>query len=223
MDDQNIFVVRKAYDDSDFAGCFVYKPEQKLAAVLINSNNQELRQRFTAAHEYGHFLCHRGKAAHAVFRDSGAYVVVDGKGEFTKKEVSERFADLFAKSFLVPKEELESFLEKCCDGNAPLEMEAAVRAQVYFGVSKLCILNCLQNYGLIKADKRQELESGEKKWKDTLRSLGYQNTKMNLVLPPRYREMTFKAYEKKEIGISKLAELLSITVPEAQDQLTVTN
>lgn len=220
LDHQNIFVIRKSYKDADFSGCLVYKPEKQLAAMIINANDNEFRQNFSAAHEYGHFLCHRDKAANAVFRDSGSFVVVDDQKEFKKKDPDERFVDLFAKSLLVPRASLESFLMQCC--GEKVDMEAAVRAQIYFAVSKSCILNCLQNYGFISDYKRREFEKLQPEWRGIKRWLGYNYQAVkseSIQLPQRYKEMALRAYNNDQIGISKLAELLFMPVVETQDFL----
>lgn len=81
----------------DFSGLLIRKDSSAL--IGVNSNEADVRQRFTIAHELGHFTLHPRKDAFVDYRNN-------------KKEImrtpAERHADMFAAALLMPR----SFLEK---------------------------------------------------------------------------------------------------------------
>ena len=64
------------------------------ACIAINSQHPEERRRWSAAHGYAHFLAHRYKAEVTI------------EHGYRRQPESERFADAFARYFLMPTEGL---------------------------------------------------------------------------------------------------------------------
>lgn len=103
-------------------------------AILVNINDSITRQRFTIAHEVGHFLIHKGQqfvdefnAGETFYRD----------GEDTKEE---REANYFAACLLMPADKLVSIWPDCKDPK-----DAANR----FNVSEVSMTYRLKNLGIL--------------------------------------------------------------------------
>jgi len=97
--------------DNDLSG-FLYR-DHKAKNVIIGANKSHHpnRQRFTIAHELGHYLLHEGELVH-LDSDRGAFMLnlrdsVSSKGE----DNDEREANLFAAELLMPAKFLKQELE----------------------------------------------------------------------------------------------------------------
>jgi Zn-dependent peptidase ImmA (M78 family) len=98
--------------DNDLSG-FLYR-HQKSNSVIIGANKSHHpnRQRFTIAHELGHYLLHEGELVH-LDSDRGAFMLnlrhrASSKGE----DNDEREANLFAAELLMPAKFLRQELEE---------------------------------------------------------------------------------------------------------------
>jgi Zn-dependent peptidase ImmA (M78 family) len=97
-------VVHKLLDDETSA-FLVIKDDQ--ATIAVNKNHHQNRQRFSIAHELGHYCLHRGDSAVfvdtklAFFRNANS-----SRGEF-KNEIA---ANAFAAELLMPEKFLEEYL-----------------------------------------------------------------------------------------------------------------
>ncbi len=80
----------------EFSGLLIRKD----GAALIGVNNSEapVRQRFTIAHELGHYYLHPNKDTFVDYRDNK-------KGEISTPR--EREADIFAAALLMPRDQIE--------------------------------------------------------------------------------------------------------------------
>lgn len=86
------------------------------ATIGVNSNQHRVRQRFTIAHEFGHFLLHEGIVEHV---DHGYRITPRGEGPYDVRvnyrspvssqatDVEEIEANFFAASLLMPHSLLE--------------------------------------------------------------------------------------------------------------------
>jgi Zn-dependent peptidase ImmA (M78 family) len=81
---------------ADFSGLLIRKNGRAL--IGVNSSEAPVRQRFTIAHEIGHFILHPRQDAFVDFRKG------TGKGEV--KPPRERHADMFAAALLMPRKTL---------------------------------------------------------------------------------------------------------------------
>jgi len=80
----------------DFSGLLLRKDGRAL--IGVNSSEAPVRQRFTIAHEIGHFILHPRKDAFVDYRKES----VKGEG----RPLSERHADMFAAALLMPRKML---------------------------------------------------------------------------------------------------------------------
>ena len=90
---------------NDFSGLLL----RKNGAALIGVNDTETpqRQRFTIAHELGHFFLHPSKEAFVDYRNSNI-----------PRTPKEREADVFAAALLMPRKEISRDFKKVTNGVA---------------------------------------------------------------------------------------------------------
>jgi Zn-dependent peptidase ImmA (M78 family) len=100
--------------------------------IYLNRDDSELRQRFTCAHEIGHFVRNGD-------RD---FAYVDHRDELSKEGVDpeEIYANTFAATFLMPERAVTEFV----DLDVGVKQMAAE-----FGVSKLAMKTRLESLGLL--------------------------------------------------------------------------
>lgn len=86
----------------DVFGCLKRLPDGKFE-ITVNSSNSVNRQRFTAAHELGHFVLHRHLLGNGV-SDNTAYRSVSGSECYNSNITArhETEANMFAASVLMP-------------------------------------------------------------------------------------------------------------------------
>ena len=101
---------------TEFSGLLIRKDGHAL--IGVNSSEPRTRQRFTVAHEIGHFVLHPKKDAFVDFRkDRGA-------GE--AKPVRERQADMFAAALLMPRKVLLKDFRRMMKNGDTEEVTAAL-------------------------------------------------------------------------------------------------
>lgn len=126
--------IRKS-PSNDFSG-LLYRKEDN-AFMAINSKESKVRQRFTIAHELGHFILHTNKITFVDFRDTP---------EQSNKSPKEREANQFAASLLMPKHLLERDV-KALNVSSISEHEVFFLAERY-NVSKEAMTYRLLNLNL---------------------------------------------------------------------------
>jgi Zn-dependent peptidase ImmA (M78 family) len=96
--------------------------ERSLPFILLNGTDHPVRQRFTLAHEFGHWQLGHGE-------------VVDGPDSFTSKTThpDEVQANYFASEFLAPVPAITAWMEARNDPDVGLDV--VVRLAVAFGIS----------------------------------------------------------------------------------------
>ena len=114
--------------------------------IGVNENHHPNRQRFTLAHELGHFLLHSNISS--VFIDASIIFFRDGASSDGSK-AQEIEANAFAAELLMPEKQLREIIN-----NQPLDAfdEGAVRRlAAQFGVSAQALTIRLTKLGLINA------------------------------------------------------------------------
>jgi Zn-dependent peptidase ImmA (M78 family) len=89
-------IVIKYAPSIEFSG-LLYRKDGK-AFMAINNKDPEVRQRFTIAHELGHFFLHPQKDTFVEFRDNGITI--------TPRSLKEIQANQFAAALLMPRKYL---------------------------------------------------------------------------------------------------------------------
>jgi Zn-dependent peptidase ImmA (M78 family) len=103
-----------SYDLSDeVSGILVIENDK--GSIGFNPKNSKGRQRFTIAHELGHYVLHRQLKSEKseVFIDKDFIVKYRSQKVYTESEIrQEQEANMFAAALLMPKEMLQSELSK---------------------------------------------------------------------------------------------------------------
>jgi Zn-dependent peptidase ImmA (M78 family) len=93
--------------EDELSGFLLRDNKEQRAVIGVNSNHPQNRQRFTIAHELGHFLLHETEKMHVDRDDRGFQVKLRSKGAASDISVDEREANLFAAELLMPAVFLE--------------------------------------------------------------------------------------------------------------------
>jgi Zn-dependent peptidase ImmA (M78 family) len=97
--------IRKVRTDGDISGFLFRAPRKSQPVIGVNSRHHKNRQRFTIAHELGHYLLHGGDEFHV---DRDFKMKLRSSESSLGVDVEEMEANFFAAELLMPK----SFLEK---------------------------------------------------------------------------------------------------------------
>lgn len=101
-----IEVIKQVADDK-IAGFLVKDFDNKNALIGVNENHHPNRQRFTIAHEIGHYFLHNYEGVHFDGKNTGLQVYLRDDKSATGLDVEEREANLFAAELLMPEHLLE--------------------------------------------------------------------------------------------------------------------
>jgi Zn-dependent peptidase ImmA (M78 family) len=127
--------------DDGIAGAYQAKAGHNW--VIVNADDSLERQRFTLAHEYGHY-----RLGHGDTYDTSSYT-----SDSSPKEVQ---ANYFAASFLVSPEALERALERM--GRPALELEVVAALAIGFGISVQAMRIRLETLGHLKRVEIADLD-----------------------------------------------------------------
>lgn len=129
--------------EGDLSGCIIRENDE--AIIGINSLHHENRQRFTLAHEIGHFLLHTGEK---IFVDHGFRVNLRDADSGKAKNPEEIEANFFAAELLMPENFLKVDLK---DKKLDIEDDTLMQelAQRY-KVSPQALVHRLVNLGYLK-------------------------------------------------------------------------
>src|ERR1700722_1105163 len=100
--------IQQAPAEDDLSGFLYRDRKRKLSIIGVNSDHHPNRQKFTAAHELGHFLLHDFDEIH-VDRQFKVWLRSETSSQGTDDE--EKEANLFAAEFLMPARFLEKDVE----------------------------------------------------------------------------------------------------------------
>lgn len=139
--------VQKDVVDEDMSGFLFRDTRENRAIIGVNGAHAQTRQRFTVAHELGHFLLHAGEPVH-IDRTNVAFRVNhrDARSSMGTDD-TEREANLFAAELLMPSRFLERDLR-----NRDLDLlnDAVVQdLATQYGVSSQALSFRLVNLGYV--------------------------------------------------------------------------
>lgn len=190
--------------DADLDGVFLYS-EDEGGFALVNTKRPPVRQLFTLAHEYGHFLLHRNMVYRLDF---------DVTRIPTKGDPVESAAGRFAAAFLMPKSTIQAWWEE--RGKDDLTQIMWLRRTL--GVSYRALGWRLLNLRLISASKREALEEQEDLLNAQEKLLFSDEEKPCLKVtefPDRLRLISFLAYLHGDVTVSRLADWLGTDIVTA--------
>jgi len=195
-------------DESKISGVFIFFEAERAAFALVNSAQPFEQQVFTAAHEYCHYLKHR---------NSGP--VIDHPDIFIEEYLPlyhprEKFAQMFAVSFLIPPERIKVVVEKDLHSKN-LSFADVLYLKEYFGVSTPDILHTLKYLAYIPNSKYEAYL----KIRPSLNDEAYFGNpggemrplkKKNKAVPSkRLMSLAFEAFQKRKISEEKFFELVN--------------
>jgi Zn-dependent peptidase ImmA (M78 family)/plasmid maintenance system antidote protein VapI len=190
-------VYRRFPKSLEVSGAYLFS-EDLGPCVLINEREDPSRRRFTAAHEYGHFLVDReaveGEICHASKR----------------REHFEMRANAFAAAFLLPADGVEEALLDLGAQREAVAPEDAVHLMYRFGVSFEAVLWRLVNLGWIT--KHQRGHWARLPVTDLTTALGYKGRRPgeSEPRPDRLKKLAIEAWRAGAFESEDLADLLGI-------------
>jgi Zn-dependent peptidase ImmA (M78 family) len=114
--ERNDMVIHRRGVDEDFSGYLIRNPSQSSGVIGVNSKHPLNRQRFTIAHELGHFLMHGGNNVHI---DKQFLVMRRDKDSSKGTSPEEMEANLFAAELLIPEAFLARDMKEAGSFNFP--------------------------------------------------------------------------------------------------------
>lgn len=179
------------------SGCYVYSAGLG-PCVLINKNDRSSRQRFTAAHEYAHFLVDRTEveAELCELRNRRAHYEVR--------------ANTFAAAFLLPVVGVEEALnDRGKQRGHALDAADAIDLAFRFGASYEAVLWRLRNLGWLGSEQRSMLAALPAK--SIWRSLGYPGEPGDSEgVPDRFSLLAIEAWRLGYVREAELGAILNL-------------
>ena len=129
LNNSGVFVVLKSFENLDGV---IINDDDNCTIVGINSNSTWQRQRFTAAHEYCHYIKDLNK-------EKGKNDCIECLKKSNKK--IELYANSFASYLLMPTNELKLICEQYKNSKGFIDFENITIISEYFGVSFYSCLN----------------------------------------------------------------------------------
>lgn len=135
-------IKQDAAADSDISGFLLRDFDNKKALIGVNGSHPLNRQRFTIAHEIGHYFLHNYEGVHFDGKNTGLQMLLRNGKSSEGTSVEEREANFFAAELLMPEMLLEKDIAKI-DGvylldeddesikNLASEYQVSVRALTY--------------------------------------------------------------------------------------------
>jgi Zn-dependent peptidase ImmA (M78 family) len=125
---RNNTVIHRRGVDEDFSGYLIRNADQSSGVIGVNSKHPLNRQRFTIAHELGHFLLHGGNNVHI---DKQFLVRRRDKDSSKGTSPEEMEANLFAAELLIPEAFLSRDMKEAGSFNFPEDDRVAELAKKY--------------------------------------------------------------------------------------------
>lgn len=202
IENENIKVLKAHFgDDSNLSGVFFFN-EERGPCIVVNIDQNIGRVNFSAAHEYGHLLRDQDLFPSHLSRLANV-------GNNNNGRLHEVRANAFAAAFLMPKEGVDSFFEEAgiVKGDQ-VTPEDVVYSQNHFGVSYQAMLYRLQNLGWIDERRRNKLATYSPSALAESVGIRQKEEMEPETVPGRYFRLAIQVYEKEEINLGKLVELL---------------
>jgi Zn-dependent peptidase ImmA (M78 family) len=133
--------------DADVSGFLVRDAKTAKALIGVNGAHPLYRQRFTIAHECGHYLLHVGETVHLDKERDALTVQFRDEGSSKGEDDSEREANLFAAELLMPGKFLKRDLQQ---GEDLLDEEGLRKLAKQYEVSVQALTFRLANLGYIR-------------------------------------------------------------------------
>jgi Zn-dependent peptidase ImmA (M78 family)/DNA-binding XRE family transcriptional regulator len=169
--------------------------------ILVNARDLQGRRHFTLAHEFAHLICRHGASV--------CDIPTEGR---SNQSQDERFADLFAVEFLLPRDPFKNDVMRLGISQTPTLQEvgkiagkwrASVQATVYR----------LEDLGLIRPGHSRELLA--KTQSERIRRRAAKTPSWERRLGRDYVKNALKVYQEGHISLGKLASYLGLPLRKA--------
>jgi Zn-dependent peptidase ImmA (M78 family)/transcriptional regulator with XRE-family HTH domain len=181
--------------------------EQPGGCVAVNRKHPADRRRMSLAHEYGHFLSKR-------YTPEVAFL-----GRVRRRPDLERFADAFARAFLLPATGLQRRfheLQRSRNGRLPTPADLCMLAHFYF-VSVEALAVRLEELRLLPTGTWDRLKNAGFKVREAQALLGLPaHPEEEPQLPLRYQYLAVEAYQRGELSEGRFARYLRADRIEAR-------
>jgi Zn-dependent peptidase ImmA (M78 family)/transcriptional regulator with XRE-family HTH domain len=181
--------------------------EQVGGCIAVNRKHPADRRRMSVAHEYGHFLSKR-------YAPEVAFL-----GRVRRRPDLERFADAFARAFLLPATGLQRRfheLQRNRDGGLPTPADLCTLAHFYF-VSVEGLAVRLEELRLLPVGTWDRLKQAGFKVREAQALLGLPaRPEDEPLLPVRYRYLAIEAYQRADLSEGQFARYLRADRVEAR-------
>jgi Zn-dependent peptidase ImmA (M78 family)/transcriptional regulator with XRE-family HTH domain len=190
---------------SQVAAMFAYT-EQLGGCIAVNRKHPEERRRMSLAHDYGHFLTNR-------YRPEVAFL-----GRYERQPWHERFADAFARAFLMPAAGLSRRyheLHRSREGRVT-PADLCILAHFYF-VSVEALTRRLEELQLLPMGTWDHLQQAGFRVREAQALLQLpQHPAADQLPPTRYLYLAAEAFERGDLSEGQLARLLRVDRLEAR-------
>ena len=182
---------------SRIAGLFGYDSELG-ACVAINAQHRWERQRWSLGHEYAHFLTRRDIAEVTIRID-----------ERQRIPAHERFADAFARNFLMPPAGVTRRWRSAIADTGKPTAALLVQQADYWGVSFQAFCLHLESLRLLRSGALERFRARKFKVDEARELLALRAHEPDMrLLPRRFRLLAATAFSEGEISEERLARLL---------------
>jgi Zn-dependent peptidase ImmA (M78 family)/transcriptional regulator with XRE-family HTH domain len=174
--------------------------------ILVNRRHPVDRQRFSCAHEYGHFISRRHEPE------------ISLTGRYQRIPEHERFADAFARAFLMPASGLTrryNEIHRSREGRVtPADL---CRLADVYAVSFEGITRRLEELRLLPPATWERLQERGFRVREAQAILGIQpRSELESSLPLRYRLLAVEAFQRGDLSEGQLARFLRVDRVEAR-------
>jgi Zn-dependent peptidase ImmA (M78 family)/DNA-binding XRE family transcriptional regulator len=185
---------------SRYAGAYVYDTVLG-GCIAVNRQHPPERRRWSLAHEYAHFLAHRQQ------------VDLMQEDAYQRRPVRERFAEMFAKHFLMPISSIGRQL-----GSKAIQRTDLFILAHYYGVSVQAMTLRLEELRYIPTGTWDDLKSRGIRIREVQERLGLQSPDDSAeMLPLRFQYLAISALESEKISEGLFAKFLRLSRARARE------
>lgn len=190
---------------SRVAAMFAYT-EALGGCIAVNCNHPPERRRMSLAHEYAHFLTTRFKPEITLL------------GGYVRRPGHERFAEAFARAFLMPETGLRRrFIELDQSRGGRLTPADLLVLADFFYVSAEALTRRLEELRLLPSGVWDQLQQRGFRVREAQAILALpQRPTEDGLLPTRYKYLAVEAFERGDLSESQFAHLLRVDRLEAR-------
>lgn len=189
---------------SRICGFFGYTAELG-PCIAININHPAERRRWSLAHEYAHFLSNRHQADISVHYS------------FNQVPEHERFADVFARVFLMPESSISRHFNEYKRSRGSFLPADLCRLAHFFFVSLEAMVTRLEGLQLMRPGMYQRLIDSGFRVSEANTQLGLKPHVMSQeLLPLRYKYLATEALQQAEISWEAYADFMRMDLVQAR-------